>query len=77
MFYGRGKMSHSFAARRKGEPRVVLVVVCEGRRWEVVAALSEAPAEAARLLSEGAATVRCYEGRRLRWERKLGERQSA
>ena len=71
-------MSHSFAARRKGEPRVVLVVVYEGRRWEVVAALSEEPADAARLLNEGAATVRCYEGRRIRWERRgEGEKLSA
>ena len=58
--------------------RVVLVVVCDGRRWEVVALASDAPAEAARLIDEGAATVRCYEGRRLRWERRgEGEKLSA
>lgn len=49
--------------------RVVLVALADGRRWEIVAAASYAASEAARLLADGATTVRCYEGRRMRWER--------
>lgn len=49
--------------------RVVLVALAEGRRWEIVEDAMRAETRADDLLAEGAQVVRCYEGRRRKWER--------
>ena len=72
-------MSYSYRTARKGAPCVVLVAVADGRRWEIVEDARRAETRANDLLAEGAQVVRCYEGRRWKWERRavVEEKRSA